>query len=110
MSWPAAPTQAGTPLANGAAAPAVQDLILARAPRRPYTRVLPLSEARRFATAVFGAWLAGYTLDRIEDAEGCEVYVATRGAATLRFLGVAQVDAWIDQQTALRAAWAGAGA
>jgi hypothetical protein len=101
MSWPGAPSHAGTPIADGVAASAVQDLVLARAPRRPYTRVLPLSEARRFATAVFGAWLAGYTLDRTEDARGCEVYLATRGDVTLRFHSVAEVDAWLEQQPAL---------
>jgi hypothetical protein len=95
---------------NLASAIAVQDLQLARVAPRRYTTVMPLSEVRRFATAVFGAWLAGYTLDRTEDGQGCETFIATRGAETLRFSSVAQVDAWIDQQIALRAARAGAGA
>jgi hypothetical protein len=40
-------------------------------------------------------------LDRTEDAQGCEVYLATRGDVTIPFHSVAEVDAWLEQQPAL---------
>jgi hypothetical protein len=91
-------------------ATAVQDLILARAPGRRYTLVMPTSRAKLIATLTAAAALVGYVLVRTEDDHGSETFIATREASTLRFHSVAEVDAWIDQQTALRAARAGAGA
>lgn len=82
---------------------AVQDLILARAPRRPYTLVMPTSQAKQFATLAAAAALAGHVLVRTEDDHGCETFIATRDASTLRFHTIAELDAWIDHQIALRA-------
>jgi hypothetical protein len=93
--------------ADRSAAPAVQDLVLARAPRRPFTLVMPTGEAKRFATVAAAAALAGYELVRFEDDDGCEAFLATRDASTLHFRSIAEADAWVDLQIALRAFQAG---
>lgn len=71
--------------------------------RRPFNYVLSATECKRFATVVAGAALAGYRLDRIEDDDGLELLVATRGAETMRFQSLGQAESWMDGLIAARA-------
>lgn len=82
---------------------AVLDLLARRRACVKYTAVMPLGRAKKFHTAAAAAALCGYTLVRTEDDDGSEAFIATRGAETLRFQNLSQVDNWGDSLIAMRA-------
>lgn len=83
---------------------ALRDLLERQSSPVKYVALMPLARAKRFHTAAAAAALGGYTLLRAEDDHGCEEFIATRGAETLRFHSLAQIDAWVDHLIELRAA------
>jgi hypothetical protein len=80
----------------GCDAALVRGLMHARAGRRPYVRQPGRLHEKELNTLIARAALAGFTLVQIEDATGCEVLIATRGAETIRFQNRQQAGAWLN--------------
>ena len=89
---------------GGSMPSAMRDLAARHLTGAPYYSVMPLARAKRFHADAAAADLCGFAVVRAEDDHGREVFIATRGAETLRFRTLAQVDAWVDHLIELRAA------
>lgn len=90
--------------AAGGMPAAIGDLVARQRAQIKFSPLMPLGRAKKFHTDAAAAAICGYTLARIEDDHGCEAFIATREAETLRFRNLVQVDNWVECLIAQRVA------